>query len=450
MKIFICWSGRRSGELAEVIYEWLPKFTHGSASPFLSSKIKKGGRWFEEIGQQLDASDAGLICLTPENVASNWIHYEAGALAKAVRKRGTSKITNPIFTYLLGVKPDELQGPLAEFQSSQATYEGTREMIKEIISVSQKAAIRENWEKEFAHTWKGCEQRLKAIAPPSIIELIPDFEQLFERKTFNEPLDECSDQRWIDRYQGAKETARKLKSCQEQVKQNCRRDVCRLFLEMVGQLEGYAMDTCALLIQNKGPFSTGADGKLMIGPEIKTPCERRRLRIRRLIQDIMFPLPAPVLIDCFEFASLTTFAEKKFLIHRKEGEIPQGKLGLSEGQLAQCRISPWDLDRIIYYLIAETAGLSTTSVSPLVEAAYQELEKLEAKEEEGSLMPLYYCIRAMTEVLKLPNLVMVANERSDLKDVLLRIERFITQKDTRDEGGQIKAKIAAIKACLGG
>src|ERR1700720_3713132 len=106
MRIFICWSGRRSGELAEAIYDWLPKFTHDLALPFLSSKIKMGVRWFEEIGQQLDASDAGLICLTPENLSSNWIHYEAGALAKAVRRRGTSNRTNPIFTYLLGVKPE--------------------------------------------------------------------------------------------------------------------------------------------------------------------------------------------------------------------------------------------------------------------------------------------------------------------------------------------------------
>src|SRR5260221_146226 len=132
MKVFICWSGRRSGELAEAIYCWLPKFTQGLALPFLSSKIKKGGRWFEEIERQLDASDAGLICLTPENLSSNWMHYEAGALAKAVRKRSALKLKNPIFTYLLGVEPQELQGPLAEFQSSRTTREDTRELIRTI------------------------------------------------------------------------------------------------------------------------------------------------------------------------------------------------------------------------------------------------------------------------------------------------------------------------------
>ncbi len=43
--------------------------------------MDKGIHWFSQIVLELQRSNIGIICLTPESLNSNWLHYEAGALA---------------------------------------------------------------------------------------------------------------------------------------------------------------------------------------------------------------------------------------------------------------------------------------------------------------------------------------------------------------------------------
>jgi hypothetical protein len=62
------WSGEPSHSVAALLYEWLPRFIQ-SIDPFLSSEdIRKGARWFTEIGgksgiyqEELSYHSAGII-----------------------------------------------------------------------------------------------------------------------------------------------------------------------------------------------------------------------------------------------------------------------------------------------------------------------------------------------------------------------------------------------------
>ena len=76
-------------------------------------QIEKGSLWSDELREQLKAADAGLLCLTPEGISVSWIHYEAGLLALAVDKEEDRP---RIYTYLHGIEPGDLTGPLAAYQ----------------------------------------------------------------------------------------------------------------------------------------------------------------------------------------------------------------------------------------------------------------------------------------------------------------------------------------------
>src|SRR5260370_39673400 len=145
--IFICWSGERSQRLGQALRTYLPKFIPGlletseQTNLFISADITKGSRWFDEVERELDRADAGLVCITREALQSGWIHFEPGALARAVRKNeAQSEVRGgALYTYLLGVQPDELKGPLAEFQSTRFDREDTKRFCAAIVS-----SMREN------------------------------------------------------------------------------------------------------------------------------------------------------------------------------------------------------------------------------------------------------------------------------------------------------------------
>jgi hypothetical protein len=107
VRIFISWSGIQSKLIAEALKEWLPTILH-STDTWLSSKdIDKGARWLDEMNTQLKDSRFGIVCLTRENVNERWIHFEAGAIARAIAADQPGRV----WTYLIGLKDIDVQGP---------------------------------------------------------------------------------------------------------------------------------------------------------------------------------------------------------------------------------------------------------------------------------------------------------------------------------------------------
>ena len=130
MKIFISWSGDRSREVAKALSEWLPRVIQ-ALQPYFSPEIEKGSKWSTEVDQALEGTAFGIICLTRENLRSEWVHYEAGALSKTGDAR--------IWTLLVDVDHADVRQPLGRFQHTKAEAEDIRKMLHAIntrLSVS--------------------------------------------------------------------------------------------------------------------------------------------------------------------------------------------------------------------------------------------------------------------------------------------------------------------------
>ena len=146
MKIFISWSGDRSKKLAEALRKWLPNVIQ-ALDPWMSSEdIPKGKRWRTNIGQRLEGTHVGIICLTKENLAAPWILFEAGALAKVVKE-------SFICTYLLDLTPTELADPLAMFQATVADKDDTLKLLNTINNALGDKAISEQHVNNAFEKW---------------------------------------------------------------------------------------------------------------------------------------------------------------------------------------------------------------------------------------------------------------------------------------------------------
>jgi TIR domain len=161
MKVFISWSGTRSKAVAETLHTWL-KDVMQAVEPWVSSGgIPKGTRWSYTLANELESTNVGIICLTPENLSSPWLLFEAGALSKLLKD-------TRVCTYLIGVERHAITGPFAEFQHTLATRDETQGMVKTINAViePQGRLSDDALNRAFNRCWPDLERRLKRLPEP--------------------------------------------------------------------------------------------------------------------------------------------------------------------------------------------------------------------------------------------------------------------------------------------
>ncbi|MHA7290438.1 LuxR C-terminal-related transcriptional regulator [Arthrobacter sp. MDT3-24] len=113
MKIFISWSGKESQQVALALKAFLKKLLQAT-EPWMSEvDIQPGTRWSERIASELQKSQFGIICVTPENRSSEWVHFEAGALSIAL-----GDLERKVVPLLIGFEErGDLRGPLGLFNA---------------------------------------------------------------------------------------------------------------------------------------------------------------------------------------------------------------------------------------------------------------------------------------------------------------------------------------------
>ena len=156
MRLFICWSGERSKVIAGGVRDLISKVVQ-SLDLFMSEEdIEKGSRWFHVIAEKLETTDAGLVCLTPENLKSEWINFECGALSKSVGE-------GRLYTYLHDLTPGKVGGPLSQFQHTRIEKSETLKLMQLLNEKSARPINQDTVSDVFQKCWPDFEHILNSL-----------------------------------------------------------------------------------------------------------------------------------------------------------------------------------------------------------------------------------------------------------------------------------------------
>lgn len=158
MDVILSWSGAQSRKVAETLNAWLKDVLPG-IKPWVSTEdITKGSTWFPALLGRLEAARLCIICITPENIRSPWLYFEAGAIA------GKGADTR-VCSYLIGVEPAQLSsGPLGQFQATASDKADTWKLVRDINKHLQSGAHNEVLlEVNYQAKWPQLNQALEAV-----------------------------------------------------------------------------------------------------------------------------------------------------------------------------------------------------------------------------------------------------------------------------------------------
>jgi hypothetical protein len=118
-------------------------------------------------------------------------------------------------------------------------------------------------------------------------------------------VDECTDQSWFQRYDGAVATRDALQAQRKLVAAECDAQLADLYRHLAVAVDGYAMAIRALLFEPK-TFDLADDGIRAIPRGVRAALERRRLDVHQLVAEIIDRHQQPLLPDAVRFARSPT------------------------------------------------------------------------------------------------------------------------------------------------
>jgi len=180
-KVFISWSGELSKKLAEEVRLWLPGVLQFVKPYFTPNDIEKGTRWSTEIAGELESSNAGIICLTKDNLNKPWILFEAGALSKNFGKAN-------VCTILFNLDNADLTGPLTSFQSTKFDKTDFKKLLTTINNTGGDSKLESAVLNDvFEMWWPKLEAKIKEILQNHVSE--SDDKLRSEREILEEVLE---------------------------------------------------------------------------------------------------------------------------------------------------------------------------------------------------------------------------------------------------------------------
>lgn len=164
MKVFISWSGSLSQQIGEALKDWLPAVLQSIKPYFTPSDIEKGSRWTTDIGKELEMSKVGIFIFTKDNLDSQWMLFEAGAISKTIENSRVCPI-------LFGVDNSDFKGPLTQFQTSTFNKPDIKQLLKTVNSALQDQKLEDKvLDEVFEMWWPKLEQRINRILDQKKVE----------------------------------------------------------------------------------------------------------------------------------------------------------------------------------------------------------------------------------------------------------------------------------------
>jgi TIR domain len=169
INVFLSWSGESSKSAAQVLRGWLPTVIQ-SVHPYMSAEdIDKGERWSIDIARQLEETNFGIICMTPENISAPWVLFEAGALSKSMERSRVSPL-------LFSLNPSDFsKSPLLQFQLTTFNKD---EVFKLLQSINNASSERDRLRKDvlkitFERSWVDLSEQIGKIDFNRVISIPP-------------------------------------------------------------------------------------------------------------------------------------------------------------------------------------------------------------------------------------------------------------------------------------
>lgn len=146
MKVFLSWSGERSRILASHLRDWMPNVIQ-ALEPWMSAEdISKGAPWLQQIRESLtQAKGIGVFCVTPENIDSPWLNFEAGFLASCDAAR--------VCVVTLDIAPVDLRAPLNLFQATSANAQDFKKLLESLNAQTERPLTQAVLDKAFNTHW---------------------------------------------------------------------------------------------------------------------------------------------------------------------------------------------------------------------------------------------------------------------------------------------------------
>ncbi len=149
--VFVSWSGKKSKRLAKRLHQWLPSIVP-SVKVFFSSAIDPGVQWADRVSRAIEDNHFAILCVARNNLKSQWLNFEAGALWKAKNKVNVCPL-------LLDLSPNDLKGPLALFQAKKFEKEDFKEICK--LLAKKTSLNSEQLENNFKAVWPQLKKKAK-------------------------------------------------------------------------------------------------------------------------------------------------------------------------------------------------------------------------------------------------------------------------------------------------
>jgi hypothetical protein len=195
MKVFICWAGPLSKEMALILRQYLPNMIQRLDIFMSQHDIESGARWNAQLIQELSSSNFGILCLTPESITSEWLLYEAGALTKHIEGEACGLL-------LGGLSSADIKGPLAQFQHRYFSKSDFFALLCDLnrktlppLNDTQLDIVFEKWWEDINTSYQKALLQTKGNIGPfphrdmnEILEEILDSVRGFERQLANQAL----------------------------------------------------------------------------------------------------------------------------------------------------------------------------------------------------------------------------------------------------------------------
>jgi len=156
MRVFISWSGVRSKVMATALKTWLSDVFQDVHTWMSEHDLDAGMQWSSHLSEQLEAASFGILCLTPDNLTSPWLLFEAGALSKIVKSAR-------VVPYRLALKATDVGYPLAQFQGVDADEDGTFKLLQSLNSSREVPLPDERLKRLFNKWWPDLQKQLQGV-----------------------------------------------------------------------------------------------------------------------------------------------------------------------------------------------------------------------------------------------------------------------------------------------